>query len=89
LNKNFKGYGIDLFAQLKSQDGLKIKNRIGSISFPTGLEAVQLQAADLLCCRSYDYAQRRLTDPNAKLGGVLESLIRRMKSREDFPFFQR
>jgi hypothetical protein len=48
LNKQFKGYALDCFAQLKSYD-LKVKDRIGEIDFKSGLEVVQLQAADLYC----------------------------------------
>ncbi len=56
LNKQFKGYAIDLFALVKGLD-LKVKDRIGEVHFPTGLEAVQLQAADMFCYGSRYFSQ--------------------------------
>ena len=53
LNKQFKGYALELFALVKGLTALPFHNRIGEISFPTGLEAVQLQTANLLCYLNY------------------------------------
>jgi len=88
LNKNFKGYGLDLFALLK-QTPLKAQDRLGEISFPTGKEAVQLQAADLLCYLSYQYGQRRVGDKNAKPDETLRRIIQGFQSLHDFPFYNK
>lgn len=62
LNKQFKGYALDLFALVKNQD-TRVKDRIGEIDFPTGLEAPQLQAADLFCYQFYQFALKRAVNP--------------------------
>ncbi|SRR5579871_3997936 len=75
LNKQFKGYALDCFALLKSYD-LKVKDRIGDIDFKTGLEAVQLQAADLYCYQLYQYALRKVANQKEKPNTLLLRLIR-------------
>ncbi len=74
LNKQFKGYALDLYALLKSQ-GTKVSDRLGDIDFPTGIEAVQLQAADLLCYQTYHYGLRQLRNPREKTGPILNRLL--------------
>jgi hypothetical protein len=75
LNKEFKGYATDLFSLVKGLEDLKVRDRIGGVKFPTGLEAVQLQAADLLCYRSYQYAQKRAAVPDTRPDSLLQELI--------------
>lgn len=75
LNKQFKGYALDCFATMKSYD-LQCRDRIGDIDFQTGLEAVQLQAADLYCYRFYQYALKKVRNPKEKPDGLLLRLIK-------------
>ncbi len=75
LNKQFKGYGQDLFGIMKTFE-LKVGDRIGKIDFPAGIDALPLQAADLLCYRSYLYAQERAKQPSAEPDSLLKRLIR-------------
>ena len=65
LNKQFKGYALDCFALLKTYP-LLCQDRVGDIDFKTGLEAAQLQAADLYCYQFYQYALRKIADPTAR-----------------------
>jgi hypothetical protein len=86
LNKQFKGHALQLFALVR-QSELKVQDRIGEVTFPTGLEAVQLQAADLLCYRSYRHAQRKVRDPEIQVPHLLRQLLSGLLSLSDFPFF--
>jgi hypothetical protein len=84
LNKQFKGYALDCFALLKSYD-LRVKDRIGDIDFKTGLEAAQLQAADLYCYQFYQYALRKVANPKEKPDALLLRLIRgRLPGADEF-----
>jgi hypothetical protein len=75
FNKQFKGYALDLFALLKKQD-IEVKSRIGDIDFPTGLQAPQLQAADLFCYQSYQFALKRAVNPTEKPSPLVRRLVR-------------
>lgn len=74
LNKQFKGYALELFTLLKSQE-TNVANRLGDISFPTGVEAVQLQAADLLCYQTYQYGLKQMQNAREKTGPILNRLL--------------
>jgi hypothetical protein len=82
LNKNFKGYALDVFGLIKKQE-IKIAPRLGEIGFPTGLEAPQLQAADLLCYESFQYALKRKDNPNEKHTPLLKRLLTNRVSQAD------
>jgi len=82
LNKQFKGYALDLFALLKHQE-TKVRDRIGEIDFRTGLDAPQLQAADLFCYQCYQFALRRLVNSNEKPSPLLRRLVRGMLLETD------
>ena len=86
LNKQFKGYAVDLFDLVKSEQRLSVHDRIGDVTFPTGLETVQLQAADFLCYESYQYAHKRALDVYSKPHDLLVSLLKNKVQLEDFPF---
>jgi hypothetical protein len=86
LNKQFKGYALDLFALVKGLIEHPLHERIGEISFPTGLEAVQLQTADLLCYLNYQFAKKKLVDRSAKPDLLLRSILQGMLDDKDFPF---
>ena len=75
LNKQFKGYALDCFALLKNYP-LMVKDRLGDIDFKTGLEAVQLQAADLYCYQFYQFALRKIANPSEKPDGLHMRLLR-------------
>jgi len=55
---------------------LKVKDRIGEVHFPTGLEAVQLQAADMFCYESYQYELKRAANPNERPRDLLLRLLK-------------
>lgn len=82
LNKQFKGYALSLFSSVKNQD-TKVKDRIGDIDFPTGLEFPQLQAADLLCYQCYQFALKRAVNPNERPHPLLRRLVRGMLVETD------
>jgi hypothetical protein len=63
LNKQFKGYAINLYKGIKAQKHLSVREQLGEIAFPTGIEAPPLQAADLLCYQAYLFAQKRAINP--------------------------
>jgi len=83
LNKQFKGYALDLFALVKGLEDLKVRDRIGEIEFPTGIEAVQLQTADLLCYQAYQYAQKRAANPNERPHPLLRNLLKGLAVEAD------
>jgi len=85
LNKNFKGYALDLYSLLKETD-LKVKGRLGEIAFPTGQEVVQLQAADLFCYLDYQFCKRKVQNKNEQPDPLLRSVLQGMLSEHDFPF---
>jgi hypothetical protein len=82
LNKNFKGYALDVYALIKQQ-GVRTADRLGEIVFPTGLEAVQLQAADLLCYESFRYALKRKDNPTEKHTPLLSRLLKNRVNQAD------
>lgn len=75
LNKQFKGYALDVYALLKKQD-IKVKDRLGNIEFRPSLDIPQLQAADLLCYQTYQYALKRLANPAEKTNPLLQRLLK-------------
>lgn len=85
LNKNFKGYALDLYAIVK-QSEVQVKDRLGEIGFPTGQEAVQHQTADMLCYLSYQFGQKNLHNPSRRPDLLLRSILQGMLLEEDFPF---
>jgi hypothetical protein len=84
LNKHFKAYALEVYEVLKST--IKLKDRLGDITFPTGQEAVQLQAADLLCYLAYQFCRKRITDKNAKPEGILAAILQGLVVTNDFSF---
>jgi len=54
---------------------MRVTDRLGDIAFPTGIEAVQLQAADLLCYQSYHYGLKQMKSPSEKTGPALNRLL--------------
>jgi hypothetical protein len=86
LNKQFKGYALELFGLVKGLVEHPVHDRIGEISFPTGLEAVQLQTADLLCYLNYQFAQKKLANHAEKPDFLLRRILQGMLDENDFPF---
>jgi hypothetical protein len=85
FNKNFKGYALDLYALMK-QSGITVRDRLGEIAFPTGQEAVQLQAADLLCYLCYQYGQQRIINRSERPNEILKRIITGTILDKDFLF---
>jgi hypothetical protein len=65
LNRDFHGYSREYFKLLKNLLGLRWAPQLGQPSWPTSLEAVQLQAADLLAYLLMMFSPTRLADPKA------------------------
>jgi hypothetical protein len=86
LNKNFKGYALDLYAGLK-QTPVRVQDRLGDIVFPTGLEAVQLQAADLFCYLSYQHAKKLVLNRDEPAEPLLKSILQGMVRDSDCPLY--
>lgn len=87
LNKNFKGYAQDLYYEVLKQTDVRVKDRLGEISFPTGQEAVQLQSADLLCYLNYQFAQKKLINRNERPDDLMRSVLQGLLDEHDCPFF--
>jgi len=66
LNRELHGYGREYFKFLKNLPGLSWGPKLGQPSWPTSLDAVQLQAADLLAYLLILFMPTRLGNPKAK-----------------------
>lgn len=87
LNEQVRGYALDLYAILKNDSNLSSRDRMGEPSFPTSLEAVQLQAADMLVYQMYQYGKLRITQEHPPKTPAFRRLMTRMKDEHDWPLF--
>ncbi|HEY6350310.1 MAG TPA: hypothetical protein VI636_12960 [Candidatus Angelobacter sp.] len=87
LNDQARGYALDLYAVLKNDSNLSVRDRMGEPSFPTSLEAVQLQAADMLVYQMYQYGKLRIAQENPPKNPGLRRLMTRLRDEHDWPFF--
>lgn len=87
LNKQLAKLAPHLYGQIKGIDGLNCKSNLGQISFPTGLEAVHLQAADLLAYLTYQFLEERIDNDKADLGPLLRKALSNAKDPKHFPLF--
>lgn len=77
LNKQLSPWAGEMYSDLLLSENLKVRKQLGQISFPSGLEAVGLQAADLIC---YVINQILKNDTLAQ-GGPESPLLNRLMSR--------
>ena len=77
LNKQLSPWAGEMYRDLLLSENLKVRPQLGQISFPTGSDAVGLQAADLIC---YIVNQVLKTDTLAE-GGPKSLLLNRLMSR--------
>lgn len=77
LNKQFSGYTKDLYALIKtySEPMPFYTNALGTLSLPTGFEAVHLQAADLYCYLLQQHIPAKLKDKNLKTPALLRKAV--------------
>lgn len=71
LNQELHGYAREYFKLLKKLPGLSWGPKLGQPSWPTSLEAVQLQAADLLAYLLIIFMPTRIGNPKAKPNWML------------------
>jgi Protein of unknown function (DUF3800) len=86
LNNQFSGYAKNLYALMKGYP-LPYKDHLGVLSLPTSIEAVQLQAADLLCFLFKEHIPKRLRNPRCPIHPILGRAIGHARMREDFPLY--
>lgn len=93
LNKQFKNHALNLYGLLKKDVRLGCRHRLGSLDFETGIDAVGLQAADLLAYQTYKFAHSR-TDrdrpiPVKEMPPLLRKLVTNGQDDQSFPFLDR
>ncbi len=86
MNKQFSGYANDLYRLMKSYP-LAYQRHLGVLSLPTGKEAVQLQAADLICYLFKDFIPQRIANPKFRVPPLLGRAIRHARTKRDFPLY--
>jgi hypothetical protein len=86
LNHQFRGYAADVYALIKSHP-LEFEAHLGTIAFPTPLDAVHLQAADLLCYLLKCYLPLRMKDEHAGIPSTLKRAITHLRSIKDLPIY--
>jgi hypothetical protein len=85
LNKQFSGYSVDLYALIKKhQTTFPFQSdSLGTLSLPTGLEAVHLQAADLFCYLLKQHMNSKLTNNRIKSCPMLKRATLHSRASED------
>jgi hypothetical protein len=86
LNTDLKGYSKEYFKFLKNLSNLSWGPTLGEPSWPTSLEAVQLQAGDLLAYLMIQFCPSRLKDPKAKPGWMLVKAMERQSLDKATPW---
>jgi hypothetical protein len=86
LNNDFHGYSKQYFKYLKNLPELSWASKLGDPTWPTSVDAVQLQAADLLAYLMLKFSPERLKDDNAKANWMLGKAVQRASSRKDMPW---
>src|SRR5271169_2859426 len=89
LNKDLHGYGREYFKFLKNLPALSWRPKLGEPSWPTSLEAVQLQASDLLAYLLLQFCPQRMNDPKARAGWMLRKATERRLFAKDMPWLDR
>lgn len=87
LNNQLAPYATKLFQKYREKGSIRVRKRLGSISFETSDVALPLQAADLLAFQLYKQVGFKLVGQEQPRNPILERALCNLKSQQDIPLY--